>query len=33
MMGAKGLKRASEAAHGNTDGRRMFEGLVEKVLA
>ena len=26
-------ERAVEAAHGNTDGRRVFEGLVEALLA
>ena len=26
-------ERALEAAHGNTDGRRLFEGLVEEALA
>ena len=26
-------ERAVGPAHGNTDGRRLFEGLVEKVLA
>ena len=26
-------ERALEAAHGNTDGRRLFEGLLETVAA